>query len=141
VKSAERDGDVRRGAMVAAASDRLIASTYLTRAENLLARQNQRTVEENRPLIARKLDISISACDFIRRQRRKIVPAWLKDKIIRLFIQAAQAELAAIEHEIEVARQIGLGNGDGALIAARARASALITILDSVNSEGAQPGA
>lgn len=137
MRSAKRDGEIRRGAMAAAASDRLIASTYLTRAEDLLARQTRRTVEENRPQVARRLDISISACDFIRRQRRKIVPAWLKEKIIGLFIQAAQAELLAIEHEIEVARQIGMGNGDGALIAARARAAALVNVLDSITSEGA----
>jgi hypothetical protein len=118
----------------------MIASTYLTRAENLLARQTRRTIEENRPHVARKLDISVSAIDFIRRQRRKIVPAWLKEKIIRLFIQAAQNELMAIEHEIEIARQIGLGNGDSALIAARARASALVSILDNVTSEGAGAG-
>jgi hypothetical protein len=140
VSNAERDGEIRRGAMGAAASDRLIASNYLTRAEDLLSRQTRQTIEENRPLVAHKLAISESACDFIRRQRRKIVPAWLKERIVNLFIQVAQAELRAIENEIATARQIGLGNGDGKLIAARARASALITILDSVSSESAGAG-
>lgn len=135
--TAKRDGQIGQGAMAAAASDRLIASRYLTRAEDLLAGQRKRTVEDNRPYVARALRISASTVHNIRRARRKIVPGWLKEKIVGLFIEAAQAELMAIEHEIEVARQIGLGNGDGALIAARARAANLVSILDGISSEGA----
>jgi hypothetical protein len=138
--TAKRDGDFRQGAMAAAASDRMLASDYLTRAEDLLATQTGRTVDANRPYVARALQITVSSCHNIRRQRRKIVPGWLKEKIIGLFVDAAQNELRAIEHEIEVARQIGLGNSDGKLIEARTRAAALVRILDSVCSEGASAG-
>ena len=127
--------------MSAAASDCMVASTYLTRAERLLAQQAGRSVEGNRPNVARRLSVTVSACADIRRRRRQSIPGWLKEKIISLFIEAAQAELRAIEHEILVARQIGLGNSDGALIAARARAAALVDILDGINSEGAGAGA
>jgi hypothetical protein len=139
--TAKGDGEIRRGAMAAAASDRLIASNYLKRAEDLFARQRCQTVEEVRPFVAGKLSISVSAAEFIRRMRRQIVPSWLKERIVLLFIEAAQAELRAIEHEIEVARQIGLGNGDGKLIAARARATALVDLLDSVATESSAKGA
>jgi hypothetical protein len=135
--NAKRDGEFRQGAMAAAASDQLVASKYLARAEDLLAAQRSRTVEDNRPYIARALQISASTVHNIRRARRKAVPGWLKEKIISLFVEAAQAELRAIEHEIHVARQIGLGNSDGALVAARTRAAALVDILDGISSEGA----
>lgn len=138
--TAKRDGDFRQGAMTAAALDQQVARKYLTLAEDFLAKQSRRSVEDNRPNVARKLDTSVSTVSNTRRGRNKIVPAWFKEKIIRLFIQAAQNEMMAIEHEIEVARQIGLGNGDSALIAARARASALVTILDGVVTEGAGAG-
>lgn len=135
--NAKRDGDFPQVKMSAAASDCMVASTYLTRAESLLAQQTGRTVESNRPNVARRLSVTVSACADIRRRRRQSIPAWLKEKIIALFIDTAQAELRAIENEIAIARQIGLGNGDGKLIAARARASALVSILDSISSEGA----
>jgi hypothetical protein len=122
--------------MGAAACDRSLASSYLARSEDLLARRSKRIVEEVRPQIASRLSISASAYDLIRRQRRKIVPGWLRDKIVCVFIEVAQAELMALEHELEIARQIGLGNGDGQLIAARARASALVDLLDDISSEG-----
>lgn len=122
--------------MVAAVSDRVIASEYLLRAENLLSAQTGRSVDENRGYVARKLKITVAACANIRRQRRKIVPSWLKEQIVSLFIDCAQNELRAIEHEIEVARQIGLDNSDDKLSAALARAKALVAVLNSVSSEG-----
>lgn len=134
--TAKRDGEKRRGAMAAAASDRLIASNYLKRTEDLFARQRCQTLEEVRPFVAGKLSISVSAAEFIRRMRRQIVPSWLKERIVALFIEAAQAELRAIEHEIDVARQIGLGNHDGKLVAARSRAAQLVQLLDCVVTEG-----
>jgi hypothetical protein len=135
--TAKRDGDFRQGAMAAAASDRMVASDYLTRAENLLAGQASRSVENNRPHVARVLRVSEATCSNIRRGRRQIIPAWLKENIISLFIHAAEAELRAIENEIDVARQIGLGNGDSKLVEARARAANLVRVLEAVNSEGA----
>jgi hypothetical protein len=135
--NAKRDGQIGQGAMTAATSDRMVASDYLMRAENLLAGQAQRTVEDNRAHVARVLRISEATCQNIRRGRRKIVPGWLKEKIVGLFIDAAQLELMALEHEIIVARQIGLGNSDSKLLAARARAANLVSVLDSISSEGA----
>lgn len=137
MENANRGGEFRQGAMIAATTDQAIASDYLTRAENLIAVQRKRTVEENRPAIARALEVSVTALERIRHKRRKMVPGWLKDKIVRLFIEAAQAELRALENEIFVARQIGVGNSDGALIEARTRAAALVKILDDICSEGA----
>lgn len=136
MSNAKRDGENRRGAMGAAVSDQIVARDYLSRAEALLAGRARRTVEANRPAVARTLTISVTAVERIRHMRRQIIPAWLKEKIISLFIDAAQAELRAIEHEIEVARQIGLGNGDSKLIEARARAATLVRILDCVATEG-----
>ena len=138
MRTTNEGGESRHGAMTAAVNDGTAASAYLTRAENLIAKQKGRTVDSVRPAIAAGLKITVSAAHFIRRGRRKVVPSWLKQNIIALFIKAAQDELAAITHEIEVARQIGLGNGDDALIEAKARAAALIGLLDNVSSEGAR---
>jgi hypothetical protein len=123
VKSAERDGDVRRGAMAAAASDRLIASTYLTRAEDLLAGQTRRTIEENRPQVARKLDISISACDFIRRQRRKIVP-FLEAKIKLASQDGFHVELSDINPALKPHVRVAVRGRSPAAAAPSSRASA-----------------
>jgi hypothetical protein len=139
--TAKRGGDFRQGAMTSAASDQTIASDYLIRAEKILAVRQGCTVEENRPAIARALDVSVTSVERIRHKRRKVIAAWLKDKIVNLFIEAAQAELRSLTHDIEIARQIGLGNGDGALIEARARAQALVKILDDISSEGGQQAA
>jgi hypothetical protein len=124
------DGEVRQGSMLATVSDSQIAKTYIARTEDMIARREQRRVAEVRPSVARKLSVTASSLDLIRRGRRKIIPAWLKTKIVALFIETAQAELRAIEYEIEVARQIGLDPRDGALVAARTRAAALISILE-----------
>ena len=136
MRVANRGGQIGQDAMSAAATDRLIASSYLTRAEDLLAKQSKRSVEDNRPHIARTLRISSATVRNIRRARRQTVPGWLKEKIIGLFVDAAQAELRAIQNEIDIARQIGLGNHDSKLVAARARAAALVEILDDVALEG-----
>lgn len=127
----KRDGEFcRQGKMAVAANDGSMASAYLSRAEDLIAKQRQQPVDVVRPAIASKLKITVSAAEFIRRGRRKIVPAWLMDGIVSLFIEAAQAELRAIEHEIEIARQIGLDPRDDALIAAKTRAASLVRILE-----------
>lgn len=133
--TAKKDGDFRQGVMVAATTDHLIASRYLKRAENLYAKQQGKRIEDVRPEVASKLTITPDALAFIRRERRKNVPSWLKDSIVCLFIEVAQAELRAIEHEIEVARQIGLSGSDGRLVKARARAKGLFHLLEEIASE------
>lgn len=138
---AKQGGEIRQGAMIAAATDREVASAYLRRTEDLLSRQAGQSIDGVRPAIARRLEVSVSALQFIRRKRRKIVPGWLKERIVALFIEAAQKELRAIEHEIEVARQIGLGNSDGRLVKARSRAADLLQIIENVSSECKGDGA
>lgn len=126
-----RDGEFRRrGTMTVAVTDGSMASAYLTRTEDLFAKQRGARVEDIRPTVASKLRITVSAADFIRRGRRKVVPSWLMENIVRLFIEAAQAELRAIEHDIEIARQIGMDPRDDALVAAKTRAASLVKILE-----------
>jgi hypothetical protein len=137
VTTAKKGGeDFRQGAMGAALKDGVVASKYLARTENLIAERAHKRVEDIRPGVASKLRITASAAHFIRRGRRKIVPSWLMDKIIALFIETAQAELRAIEHEIEVARQIGLDPRDDALLAAKTRAASLVAILEGTVGKG-----
>jgi hypothetical protein len=124
------DGEFRQGSMLATVSDSQIAKEYIARTEDMIARREHSRVVDIRPSVARKLTVSASSLDLIRRGRRKIIPAWLKTKIIALFIETAQAELRALEHEITTAIQIGLDPRDGALVAAKARAAALISILE-----------
>ena len=134
--NAKRDGEFRQGAMSAAALDRDIASKYLARAEDMLAARRKVSVEENRSSVARTLRVSASTVRNIRYSRLNVVAGWLKENIISLFIDAAQAELVAIEHEIQIARQVGAGNSDGALNKIRDRAAAIVAILDEISAEG-----
>lgn len=129
--TANEDGEYRQGAMVAATSDVTVASRYLESLEDLNANQKGVTVEDNRPSIARALNISVSSVHNLRRHRRKSVPSWLRDKIVSLFIEVAQNEIRLLEHEIAVAKQVGMDPRDGALVAACARAAALHALLQT----------
>ncbi len=103
----QQDGEFRRGAMVAASTDAERASTRLGLLEDLTARRKGETVEGNRPSIARQLNTSVSAVDFIRRKRRKIIPSWLQDRIRVKLIEVLQAELRELEHDRDLYRQVG----------------------------------
>jgi len=126
--------------MRAAVNDGAVARQYLARTEDLIADQKGRTVEDIRPSVASALKITASAVHLIRRGRRKEIPSWLMDKIVGLFIETAQNEMRALEHEIEVARRLGLDHRDGTISAAKARAAAILRVLESVSSEGSIGG-
>ena len=103
-----RNGEIRRGAMAAAETDIEMASGSLEMLEWLMARRKRRTVEENRPAIARSLDVSVTAVERIRHKRRKVIPSWVMAGIRAKLIDALQQEIAELEHEINIAHHLGV---------------------------------
>lgn len=86
-------------------------------------------VVEARASVARRLRTSPGTLENIRRLRTKIVPNWLMARIKSEFVSVLQAEIARLEHEICVAKQIGLHHSDDALQAAETQMEAAKQIL------------
>lgn len=80
----------------------------LTLAEDTGARRKGFTVERMRGKFAVMLQVPAKTLLHIRNQRRKSVPQFLMFGIRNILIDVLQAEIRALEHEIQIARQIGL---------------------------------
>ena len=86
-------------------------------------------VSEARMSIARRLRTSPGTLEGIRRRRIKIVPNWLMARIRAEFVSTLQAEIARLEHEINIAQQVGAHHSDDALQEARAQVVAAKEVL------------
>ena len=106
--TASRNGEIRRGAMFAAETDVEMASANLETLEWLSARRRRRTVEDNRPAIARSLGVGVTAIERIRHKRRKVIPSWVMAAIRTKLIVTLQQEIAELEHEIDIAHHLGV---------------------------------
>jgi hypothetical protein len=101
----------------------------VARIESLEARRSDRSIREVRMTIARQLKTGVGTLANIRKQRRKTVPAWLMRNIGARLIESIQTEIRALEHEMEITRQIGVDPRDDtvcAVAASLASAKALL---------------
>lgn len=101
------------------------------RLENTEAKSLGVKVAEARKIIARRLKTSPGTLENIRRMRTKVVPSWLMARIRAEFVSVLQNEILRLEHEINLARQIGLDHRDDDLQAAEAQVAAAKEILRS----------
>lgn len=121
------------------------AQYWVTRMEDDLAERRGTTVNDCRPELAAEAGLSPSTFENLRRGRVAALSASEYEAIRVLFIRRGEGVAAALRAEIAslvklvgtfaplaATRQLGLNN-----VRRPARASALVTILDSVNSEGA----
>lgn len=97
--------------------------------EDAEAKRRGVPVSEARVSIARRLRTSPGTLENIRRLRTKIVPNWLMARIKSEFVSVLQAEIVRLEHEICVAKQVGLHHSDDDLQAAEAQMEAARQIL------------
>jgi len=103
---------------------------YFTRTiEDAEAKRLGIRVGEARTRLARRLKTSPGTLENIRRLRTKIVPSWLMSRIREEFVSVLQSEIARLEHEISIARQIGAHHSDHALSSAEAQLTAARKIL------------
>lgn len=86
-------------------------------------------ITEARISLARRLRTSPGTLENIRRLRTKIVPNWLMARMKAEFVSVLQNEIARLEHEISVAKQVGTHHSDDALQAAETQVVAAREIL------------
>lgn len=115
--------------MSTATADVSTAHHFVTSIENAEARRKNRTVEEVRPDVARKLKASPGTLENIRRFRSKVIPSWLMDRIRAEFVAVLQDEIKGLEHEVQLARQAGANYRDDTLASAEAQLQAAKQIL------------
>lgn len=95
------------------ASDGERASKMVMTLENTVAFREQRNIADVRPMIARRIKTTTGTLLHIRKQRRKIVPSWLMNAIREELVSVLQSEVARLEHEIHIHRQVaGSHRGD-----------------------------
>jgi len=123
-----RDGEVIQ--MSTATADLSTAHHFVTKIENAEAKRNNRTINEVRPEIARKLKTAPGTLENIRRFRSKVIPNWLMERIRAEFVAVLQSEIQGLEHEVHLARQIGSNYRDDTLASAEAQLAAAREILE-----------
>jgi hypothetical protein len=87
-------------------------------------------VTSARERIASRIGVAPGTLENLRRQRTKIVPNWLMNRIRAEFITVLQLEIQRHEHEIHIARQTGSNHRDDLLVSAEAQFEAARQILD-----------
>ena len=78
-------------------------------------------VRAARKAVARRLGVAPGTLRNLRSLRAKVVPNWLMARIRAEFINVLQSEIGRLEHEIAVARQVGMDPREDALAAAEAQ--------------------
>lgn len=121
-----RDGEINQ---MNAVSDIEAVHRFARRIEDAEAKRLGVRITEARVSLARRLRTSPGTLENIRRLRTKIVPNWLMARIKAEFVSVLQNEIARLEHEISIARQVGAHHSDGDLQAAEAQVVAAREIL------------
>ena len=126
VQVSVRDGE---NIQMNAVSDIESVHRFARRIEDAEAKRLGVRVTEARISLARRLRTSPGTLENIRRLRTKIVPNWLMARIKAEFVSVLQNEIARLEHEICVAKQIGAHHSDVTLAAAETQLAAARQIL------------
>jgi len=97
------------------------ASRFARVIEDSEARRHGVQLWTARNSIARRLGVAPGTLRNLRSLRAKVVPNWLMARIRAEFINVLQSEICRLEHEIAVARQVGMDPREDALAAAEAQ--------------------
>lgn len=116
---------------VNAVADVSTANRLTRRLEDLEAMRQSQPVRVARSSVARRLGVAPGTLENIRRLRTKIVPNWLMARIRAAFVAELHSEIARLEHEIHIARQIGTDTRDDVLVAAETQLATAKKLLGS----------
>lgn len=116
--------------MSTATADMFNARRMVVRIEDTEAERRNETVNKVRPAVARRLRAAPGTLENIRRYRSKVIPSWLMDRIRAEFVALLMTEIQGLEHEVQIARQIGSNRRDDTLAAAEAQLAAARQVLD-----------
>jgi hypothetical protein len=134
-----RNGQSDLGPLTAA-SDVRQASEMILRIENRMAERLGWKVEDVRPRVARALKTSIGTVANLRRLRRKSIPSYLKEAIVRLLITELQTEIGELAHQLEIHRQVGVDHRDDAFAQAETALAAARKVLERAVGAGRTRG-
>lgn len=121
-----RDGELNQ---MNAVSDVETVHRLARRIEDAEAKRLGVRVSEARISLASRLRTSPGTLENIRRLRTKIVPNWLMARIKAEFVSVLQQEIARLEYEITIAKQVGAHHSDSALQEAETQVVAAREIL------------
>ena len=113
--SSIRDG---KSVQMNAMSDVETVNRFARLIEDAEAKRLGIRVQEARTFIASRLGISPGTMENWRRMRTKIVPNWLMNRLRAELINVLQSEIRRLEHEVQLARQIGSNYRDDTLASA-----------------------
>lgn len=110
-------------------SDVEMANAFVARIEAIEAGRRSVSQRRAREDLAARLKTNPGTLENMRRLRLKSIPHWLMTRIRAEFINVLQSEVARLEHEIAISRQIGTDHRDDDLAKAEAQISAAKAIL------------
>jgi hypothetical protein len=120
------------GRTMNALADIQAASRFARTIEDAEAKRFGIRVCEARDRVARRLGVPAATLENLRRLRTKAVPNWLMARIRAAFVDVLQTEIRRLEHEITIARQIGMDHRDDDLAAAEAQIRSAKKILTGI---------
>jgi hypothetical protein len=109
----------------------------LTLAEDTYARRKGFTVQDAREAFSKILKVPQKTLLHVRNQRRKSVPQFLMSGIRNLLVDVLQAEIRSLEHEIHIARQIGVDPREDVFEQAAASIAYARALLEGTTRPGA----
>lgn len=113
-----------------------VAARRLALAEDTAANRKGVRVEQVRKGFARFLKVPAKTLENIRTGRRKSVPAFLMDGIRDVMIEVLQTEVAHLEHEIAIARQVGMDHREDTFEEAAASIATARALLERAAGAG-----
>ncbi|MDQ2079506.1 hypothetical protein RA307_04870 [Xanthobacteraceae bacterium Astr-EGSB] len=105
------------------------ASRFVATIEDVEARRLGVNTIEARRAVASRCGIAPGTLENLRRERAKVVPHWIMARVRAAFIAILQSEIQRLEHDITIARQVGLDDRDDDLAAAAAQLVAAKTLI------------
>ena len=115
-----------------AMSDVSTVNRFARSLEDSEARRLGIKTTEARSRIAGRIGISPGTLENLRRMRTKVVPSWLMNRVRAELVSVLQSEIQRLEHEINIARQIGADHRDDVLASAE---TSLATARDLLKGE------
>jgi phage portal protein BeeE len=113
-------------------SNALAEATEARQLANLLVDQEHRRVKDRdraRRNVARAIGTSPGTIENLQRNRLKRIAGWLRDALRARVIRELEAEIARLQHELAVHKQIGMDPRGDEAAAVRADLSAILTVL------------
>ena len=115
------------------ASDVALAREWAETLEDRESRRHGISVQEARPIVARKTGVPTGKLYSLRRDRLKDVGNSILQRLGMALIRDLQTELARVEHDLQTAIQIGLDRHGGevqSLLASRQKIRAALNLED-----------